>query len=286
MIKLKHLKSNINEAIEDVAKVDEKVYGTMGHVMADAINTSKKRREEVKKVMEERKGVMPNQDRFAHTKVESTPEMKKMHLSEDAFQPVDLRNRGNRSRKALKESVDENKLAKFIDNSIKGLQNGDATNYRFKLDDRLAVFVGWSDGYDENDDDIIHDKEYPTFGINVGVKVWTSDDMWTDFDFLNFAYYEDSGDVIDSAVSVSPNYNANNLAASMIDYYNDLKDLTIEEDGRIIESNKVEESLDVSQTNPIDTTKSIAGRKPLKEDESDNNYTYYGLFRAGGSIGE
>lgn len=356
-MKLKQLKKGINEAIEGVANVDEKVYGTMGYVMADAINKSKKRKEEVKKVMEERKSVMPNQDRFAHTKVESTPELKKMHLSEDAFEMIDLRNRGSKSRKSLKEANEKNgtsDIAKFIKDSVDGLITGDATNYRYKLDDRLAIFVGWSEGYgDEERDDVIQDKNDLDWGINAGIKVWTSDDMWTDFDWINFPYYEND-QVIDTSVSISENEDYDNLARYFVAEYNKMKDLDIAEDGRIIEDGNsidesvgdevkefyevrfdedannlndtfekkedaikyakrnvkegpvvyfidsdgneeevwyadeeaLEESLDASQTHPIDTTKSIAGRKPIKE--SREQYwiieTNKGIYKVNGKI--
>lgn len=76
----------------------------------------------------------------------------------------------------------------FIKDAVDGLLSGTATNYRYKLDDRLAIFVGWSDGFDPSDDDVIHGPYDPTYGMVAGIKVWTSDDMWTDYDYLNYPY--------------------------------------------------------------------------------------------------
>ena len=255
VMKLGKLKTKtINEAIEDIANVDEKIYGTMGHVMANAINTSKKRKEEVQKVMEERKSVMPNEDRYAHMKDKGNEQMKKMHLSEDAFEMIDLRNRGNKSRKSLKESMGGvGDISKFLEKSVNGLINGDATNYRYKLDDRLAIFVGWSEGYgDEKRDDVIQDENDLDWGINAGIKVWTSDDMWTDFDFVNFPYY-DNGIVVDTAASITEDEDYEHLARYFVAEYNKMKDLTIDEDGRIIEDSTYEEDeLDESFLNETD----------------------------------
>lgn len=128
-------------------------------------------------------------------------------------------------------------IIKFIDESVRGLKNDEATNYRLKLDDKLAIFVGWSAGYgDEKDDSIIQSSDSYDYGINAGIKVWTSDDMWTDFDALNFPYYED-GDILDMSISLSPDYNAKEIAKSLEAWYEQVKDLDITDDGLIIEDN-------------------------------------------------
>ena len=138
-------------------------------------------------------------------------------------------------------STDKNAISKFLSDSIKGLQEGDATNYRYKLDDRLAIFVGWSEGYgSEKRDDVIQDKEDPNWAINVGIKVWTSDDFWTDYDYLNYPYY-DNGDVVDTGRSIVPNEDIDALADSILADYNDIKDFDIAENGRIIPEDEEEE---------------------------------------------
>lgn len=170
--------------------------------------------------------------------------------------------------KDLSEDYDKDagQIAKFIEDAVNGLKNGEATNYRYKLDDRLAIFVGWSDGYSEDDETVIHNAENPTEGITAGIKVWTSDDMWTDFDYLNAPYYE-SGEVLSDELSIDPEDDFAWLGAHFLnDYETDYRDLTVDEDGKVIEEKEeIEESLNEAK-NP-----KFIGKKgrPLTEDEID-----------------
>ena len=142
----------------------------------------------------------------------------------------------------LNEDVSVDKLAKFIEEAVEGLKAGEGTNYRYKFDDRFALFVGWLEGYDEDDDTVIHDEKYPEFAIVAGIKVWTSDDMWTDFEWLNFPYYE-NGDVIDDMLSISPEEDYHKLAQDFLDDYNDdYKDLKVTKDGLVVEHDDDEEA--------------------------------------------
>ena len=126
-------------------------------------------------------------------------------------------------------------IAQFIEKSVKWLQENQAGCCRYKLDDHLAVFVGWSAGYDEKkDDSIIQAEDDPYYAINVGVKVWTSDAMWTDYDWINFPYYK-NGDVIDMGVSISPNENYDGVAREMLWWYDQVKDLVLDDNGLILE---------------------------------------------------
>ena len=126
-------------------------------------------------------------------------------------------------------------IAKFIEESVKWLQEEQQGCCKYPLDDHLAVFVGWSSGYgEEQRDDVIQAKDDPDWGINVGIKVHTSDYMQTDFEWLNFPYYE-SGDVLDMSLSVAPNDNYEYLAESMLEWYDEVKDLELDDDGKILE---------------------------------------------------
>ena len=168
-------------------------------------------------------------------------------------------------KKSINESTNINlkELADFIKGAVEGLQEGTATNYRYMLDDRLAVFVGWSEGYgSELRDDCIQDKDDPDWAINAGIKVWTSDDMWTDFDYLNFPYYE-SGEVVDYSLSITPedaNDNYMGVAQEMADGYDQLKDLEIDESGLIL--NATNESC----------SKNKSKKRAIKEQVSDEAY--------------
>lgn len=124
--------------------------------------------------------------------------------------------------KWLKESTDW-----LIDN-----QQGCCT---LKLNDTLAICVGWSNGFDEGPrEDLIQAKDNLDYAIVAGVKVWTSDDLRTDFDFINFPYKE-NGDVYDDSISLSKNEDFDWLANVLITDYEALEGLEIDKDGLIKE---------------------------------------------------
>lgn len=142
----------------------------------------------------------------------------------------------------LNEDVSVDKLAKFIENAVEGLKADKGTNYRYKFDDRFALFVGWTRGYDEEDPTVIHAEDDPEFVIAAGIKVWTSDDMRADFDWLNSPYLE-NGDVIDDSMTISPEEDYRRLAQDFLDDYNDdYKDLKVTKDGLVVEHDDEEES--------------------------------------------
>lgn len=130
-----------------------------------------------------------------------------------------------------------NKIAKFVKESVEWLQKEQQGCCTYKLDDHLAVCVGWSGGYgDEKRTDVIQADDDFDFGINVGIKVWTSDYMQTDYDWLNFPYYE-SGDVLDMGLGVTPNDNYEVLANDLLKWYDEVKDLTLDDSGKILREN-------------------------------------------------
>lgn len=75
-------KITINEA---VAKMGNEVQPVASVVFADAINQTKKNKETILDLVAANAAEMPNQDRFAHSKVDATKEMKKMKLAESLF---------------------------------------------------------------------------------------------------------------------------------------------------------------------------------------------------------
>ena len=125
-------------------------------------------------------------------------------------------------------------LSKWLEKSVNWLINNQQGCCTYKLDDRLAVCVGWSGGYeakpDENSIQAIDDL---TFTINAAIKVWTSDDMRTDLDFIN-APYDDDGDVVDIGITISPNEDYDALAQYFLEEYHGIEDLVIEENGHIV----------------------------------------------------
>lgn len=127
------------------------------------------------------------------------------------------------------------KIAKFVKDSVEALQEEQQGCCTYRLDERLAVCVGWSAGYgDEERDDVIQAKDDPDWGINAGIKVWTSDAaMLTDYDWINFPYEED-GDVWDMGLSIEPNDDYEKIAKSLLEWYNEVNAFTIDDDGKIL----------------------------------------------------
>ena len=124
--------------------------------------------------------------------------------------------------KWLKESTDW-----LIDN-----QQGCCT---LKLDDRLAICVGWSNGFgDEPRKDVIQAIDNLDYAVVAGVKVWTSDDMRTDFDFINFPYCK-GGDVYDDTYTIAKDEDFDWLANALITDYEVLEGLEIDKDGEVKE---------------------------------------------------
>lgn len=129
----------------------------------------------------------------------------------------------------------KNKIAKFVKESVEWLIEEQLGCCHYKLDDHLAVCVGWSAGYgDEARDDVIQAKDNPDYGINAGIKVWTSDYMLTDYDWINFPYREDDGEVWDMGFSIEPNDDYELVAKSLLDMYYDVNGFTIADDGKIL----------------------------------------------------
>lgn len=134
--------------------------------------------------------------------------------------------------------LNNKEIAKFIKESVEWLVENQEGCCKYKLDDHLAIFVGWSAGYGEEErDDVIQALDNPDFAINAGIKVWTSDYMQTDFDWLNFPYEED-GAVWDMSLGVAPADDYNSLAKSLLKWYNKVKDFTINNDGKILRKTK------------------------------------------------
>ena len=139
-----------------------------------------------------------------------------------------------------------NEIAKFVKESVEWLvaeQQGCCT---YKLDDHLAICVGWSAGYGEEiRDDVIQAKDNPDYGINVGIKVWTSDAaMLTDYDWINFPYYE-SGDILDMGLAIAyrdditdgllESMDYEPLVDSLLRWYEEVEDLELNDKGLILE---------------------------------------------------
>lgn len=127
----------------------------------------------------------------------------------------------------------KNKLINFLKEQIKYYKNDGCGCSTFKLDNTLAICIGWADGYDVSDTNVIHSKSDPTFCVNSGIKVWMSDDLRTDYDWINSPYFED-GTVWDTSVTISQNENLEVLADYFLKEYNNMLEYDINCDGKIL----------------------------------------------------
>lgn len=136
----------------------------------------------------------------------------------------------------MNKEMQTKQLSQWLKDSVNCLIDHQEGCCTYKLDDHLAVCVGWSGGYsNEPDESVIQAIDDLTFAINAAIKVWTSDSMRTDLDYINAPYYE-NGDVIDIGISISKNEDYDKLAEYFLKEYEGLKDLEIRDDGLIISS--------------------------------------------------
>lgn len=136
----------------------------------------------------------------------------------------------------MHKEMQTKQLSQWLKDSVNWLIDHQEGCSTYKLDDHLAVCVGWSGGYEAKpDESLIQAIDDLTFAINAAIKVWTSDDMRTDLDYINAPYYENS-DVVDTAVSISEDEDYDKLAEDFLEEYEKLKDLEIRDDGLIISS--------------------------------------------------
>ncbi len=125
-------------------------------------------------------------------------------------------------------------LTKEIKAAVKWLKEKDHGCVTLKLGGTLAVCVGWSDGFDPDDETVIHSKTSPTYAICAAIKAWGSDSMRTDLDWIDAPYYED-GSIYDTEQSISPDQNYKWLAENFLKDYDILKEMDIDENGLIHE---------------------------------------------------
>lgn len=133
----------------------------------------------------------------------------------------------------LKQNTLKDRLVNFLKEQVKYYENDNCGCSTFKLDDTLAICIGWADGYDVSDTNVIHSNSEPTFCVNAGIKVWTSDSLRTDYDWINSPYFED-GSVWDTDVTISQGEDYSALADYFLKEYDSMLEYDIARDGKII----------------------------------------------------
>lgn len=125
-------------------------------------------------------------------------------------------------------------LAKEIESAVEWLREQECGCVTLKLDDRLAVCVGWSEGFDPDDETVIHSKEDSIYALCAEIKVWTSDDLRTDLDWIDAPYYEDDS-VYNTEIQIVPDEDYVWLAKHFLNEFDILKETDIDEKGLIHE---------------------------------------------------
>ena len=260
-------KSVVNEDIENLMKDNNKnlkqsdsfkdagvsmhvdIDPTYGQAIVDEKNTEKEVEETMKEVAKNSEGVTP--ESAGTGKKVKTPYTESIELDESLFD--DEAENLTESQSLTERYVTAGQIASEIESAVEWLKEQQMGCSTFKLDNRLAVCTGWSDGYDPNDTSVIHDggNGDGTWAIVTGIKVWTSDDLRTDYDFINYPYFE-NGDVWDTGLSISPNENYNETAEWLLKEYQEMSEYDIDEDGLIIDADEPEvedeEDVDVELT--------------------------------------
>ena len=140
--------------------------------------------------------------------------------------------------------LDKNEIAEFLKNAIKELTTTDYTCTWYDLDKDLAIFVGWTDGYDPEDEDYIHAENDPSYVIAAKIAS-THEYMKTDLDWLVQPYYED-GEVWDTEITLNNNSNFIEDADWFIKSYKDIREAL--DRGELLLENKKQEVKGSSKT--------------------------------------
>ena len=127
-------------------------------------------------------------------------------------------------------------LSQWLKESVDWLIDRQEGCCTFILDDHLAVCVGWSEGYgSEPREDIIQGIDDLDYAVNAALKVWTSDSMRTDLDYINAPYYP-NGEAVDISVSISKDEDYDALAEYFLKEYEGFKSVVISDNGEITEN--------------------------------------------------
>lgn len=129
------------------------------------------------------------------------------------------------------------KAAKFIKESVEWLLQEEMGCCTKELTPEVQLAVGWLNGYDPEDQTLIHSKEDPTWCICVGIVAADGDDMKTDLEWLTIPYVadgENEGDVFSELMEpLSPNDNYAKVFEYLAkEYEGILKEYDVHSDGK------------------------------------------------------
>lgn len=131
-------------------------------------------------------------------------------------------------------AIDKNELVKALQYAAEDFINGNNDCYTFPIDDRLAVCVGLSDGYQDEGQWIDAEDGFGT--VYAGIKCYTSDDMRTNYNWINYPHSDEEAYVYEQPLPKQLDDKAYGLIADyLIDSYNELKQFDFSEDGKVEE---------------------------------------------------
>lgn len=160
------------------------------------------------------------------------------------------------------------KIAKFLEESINWLEENQEGCCQYKLDSDLSLFVGWSDGYAEDDETVIHAKEDLSFAIVAGIKS-NHDYLKTDYDWLNYPYDEKTGEVWDTGMSLSRDEDFIETAKWYLEQYEAIRE-ALNDGALVLESKKQE-----ARSHKEDNEKAVPDRAIRTAFVGDGGKNYY-----------
>lgn len=102
-------------------------------------------------------------------------------------------------------------ITKFIKDAVKDLYPTDrnATWY-LRLDDDFAIYVGWSGGFDKNDELALHSSSLPEYCLCAKVAEYRPWDV--DYEWMYMPWSVETGEVWDNETTIAPKSNIYSIA--------------------------------------------------------------------------
>lgn len=100
-----------------------------------------------------------------------------------------------------KKNIEE--VANFLKDSVESLIELDEGCCQHVFDENLSLYVGWSSGWDPDDETVIHSIDDKKYAIDAAIKI-RNGFYWADFEYLDFPCYDD-GEIWDNSISLKPN---------------------------------------------------------------------------------
>lgn len=113
-------------------------------------------------------------------------------------------------------------LSKFLKASANEMYKEDNNSTYFqKLDADFGIYVGWNNGFEEDDEYCLHSKSQPSYGVCVKVAEWNPADI--DYMWLNMPWSVETGDVWDNEITINENTDYYAVAKDMLKTYRSMR---------------------------------------------------------------